>query len=253
MIEPLTNTTIGSSVFSSIAIALLGLTIAFSASKIIPHLRSTGLLPFIARSSVFFGRLVTILFGISALLGALPSSLDPAIPYMIIAIGLTIGWSSKELIQDLSAGAVLLIERKILIGVRLTSENHSGVVLHLGFRAVYLGTGQGGVTTVPNRILTSSTFSLDPVSDPPVTVRLRIVAPINPNNVHDDLCSMVLLSPFVAPSYKPTVEQSADNAEIWDVTCRLLRTRHTTRFKAAMDQLINSYIESPNIPKGEET
>jgi small-conductance mechanosensitive channel len=252
MIEPLSNTALNNSVPGSIAIGILGLIIAFSASKFIPHLRSTGLLPLMARAAVFFGRLIAILFGITALLGALPSSLDPAIPYMIIAIGLTIGWSSKELIQDLSAGAVLLIERKIRIGVRLTSEHHSGVVLQLGFRAVYLGTGQGGITTVPNRVLTSSPFSLDPVSDPPVTVRLRIVSPITPSDVHNDLCSMALLSPFVAPSYRPTVVQSAENAEMWDVTCRLLRTRHAHRFKGAMELLIRRYIESPKADKGEE-
>ena len=252
MIEPLTNTAINQSVSGSLAVALLGLILAFSASKFIPLLRSTGLLPLIARAAVFIGRLIAILYGISALLGALPSALDPAIPYMVIAIGLTIGWSSKELIQDLSAGAVLLIERKIRIGVRLTSEQHSGVVLQLGFRAVYLGTGQGGVTTVPNRVLTSSPFSLDPVSDPPVTIRLRIKRAISPNTVHNDLCSMVLLSPFVAPSYRPTVAQSAEDSEIWDITCRLLRTRHTPRFKGAMEKLIQSHIESPKMAEGGE-
>jgi len=253
MIEPMTNTSFSASVFGSITIAILGLILAIGASAFIPHLRSTGILPLLARGAVFAGRLLAILFGISAILAALPASFDPAIPYMLIALGLTIGWSSKELIQDLAAGAVLLIERKIRIGVRLTSENHSGVVVHLGFRAVYLDTGQGGITTVPNRALTAASFSLDPVSDPPVTVRLRIIDPIAPTEVHKNLCSMALMSPFVAPSYRPTVAQSDENSEMWDVTCRLLRTSHEHRFKGAMEHLIQRYIESSSSDKGVET
>ena len=113
----------------------------------------------ICPSNRFFGgRLIAAMAFLATFFLLLPESLRPAVPWVLIAAGVALGWSARDMLRDLLAAAVLLIERRIRPGVRIRTQDHQGVVIRTGFRAVYLASDEGGELGVPNRVFLTRAY-----------------------------------------------------------------------------------------------
>ena len=225
-------------------VALLStlIVLALASERLLVHLRPSGVLPWVIHAFVFLGRLAMVVLVLTLLLAMLPVSLHGAIPYAVIAMGVALGWSTRELLRDLASGVVIILEGRVQPGMRIESGNHRGVVQRLGFRAVYITSADGGVTSIPNREVTSSPFELDPISNPPIALKLHVPDDLSPRFVREELTTMALLSPHVAPEYPPQIVQDPVNRGLWEVRCRLTSLSYEGRFRGTMEKMIEARL-----------
>jgi len=231
------------SVLHNLLLALVALLFSQAAASPLRSLESSGLLPVILRVSVFCGRLVAAMAFLAAFFVLLPTSLRPAVPWVLIAAGVALGWSARDMLRDLLAAVVLLVERRIRPGIRLRTQEHAGVVARMGFRAVYLASDDGAELGVPNRVFLSRAYELDTDPHPPIEIRLRIQSLQSTDQIRESLIEMALYSPFLAPGHRPEAVRDPEDIHVWRLKCRLLSNQFLKAFEGALEEQIETSLE----------
>jgi len=231
------------SILQNILVALLALAFSQAAAMPLKVLESSGLIPFVLRLGVFAGRLVAGMALIATFFLLLPESLLPAVPWVLVAAGVALGWSARDMLRDLLAASVLLLERRIRPGIRLKTEQHAGIVTRMGFRAVFIASDAGDELGLPNRIFLSKSYSLDDDPHFPMEIKLRIQSTQSTDQIRDALVEMALFSPFLAPGHRPEAVRDPENATIWNLKCRLLSTAFVKAFEGALEEQIEASLE----------
>jgi small-conductance mechanosensitive channel len=231
------------SVPQNLLVALLALIFSQAAASPLKSLESSGLFPFVLRIGVFGGRLVAAMAFLAAFFTLLPESLRPAVPWVLVAAGVALGWSARDMLRDLLAAVVLLVERRIRPGIRLRTQDHSGVVSRMGFRAVYLESDEGAELGVPNRVFLSRAYELDTDPHLPIEIRLRIRSPKSTDQIRESLIEMALFSPFLAPGHRPEAVRDPEEAGMWLLKCRLLSSQFIKAFEGALEEQIETSLE----------
>jgi small-conductance mechanosensitive channel len=231
------------SILQNLGVALLALLISQGAATPLKALESSGLFPFVLRLGVFGGRLVAAMAFVATFFLLLPESLLPAVPWVLVAAGVALGWSARDLLRDLLAASVLLLERRIRPGVRLKTEDQAGVVTRMGFRAVFIASDSGGELGLPNRIFLSRSYALDDDPHLPMEIKLRIQSAQSTDQIRDALVEMALFSPFIAPGHRPEAVRDPENAAIWLLKCRLLSSDFVKAFEGALEEQIEASLE----------
>ena len=71
----------------------------------------------------------TVVAATMALLSAffllLPLSLRPAVPWVLVAAGVALGWSARDMLRDILAAVVLLVERRLRPGIRIRTQERT--------------------------------------------------------------------------------------------------------------------------------
>ena len=130
-----------------------GLLISVGAARLRRRLAERGFLPRVAAFLHMAGRFVSlVLIGI-LFVRAAPSWLRPALPWVLLAASVAVGWSARDLLPDLLAGGVLLSERRVTVGVWISGDDFAGTVEQLGLRGTWLRDELGRRVSVPNRRL----------------------------------------------------------------------------------------------------
>ena len=210
------------SVLEHCIVALVALLISQATVAPLKQLQSTGVLPFVFRIVFFGGRLVATMAFLSVFFLLLPESLRPAIPWVLIAAGVALGWSARDMLRDVLAAGVLLVERRLRPGVRIRTQEHSGIITRMGFRAVYLDSDAGGELGLPNRSFLSRAFEVDPNPHLPIEIRLQIQSKASTDTIREALVEMALFSPFLAPGHRPEAVRDPGDHTIWILKGRLL-------------------------------
>ena len=231
------------SVVENLFVALIALVASQLAARPLSHLKPSGLLPFALRIAFFGGRLIAAMAFLATFFLLLPMSLRPAVPWVLIAAGVALGWSARDMLRDLLAAAVLLIERRIRPGVRIRTQDHQGVVIRTGFRAVYLASDEGGELGVPNRVFLSRAYELDEDARLPIEIRLRIQSAKSTDSIREALVEMALFSPFLAPGHRPEAVRDPEDASLWLLKCRLLSSDYLKAFEGAIEEQIETALE----------
>jgi small-conductance mechanosensitive channel len=234
------------SVLQNLFVAFVALLFSQAAASPLKALESSGLFPFVLRLSVFGGRLVAAMAFVASFFLLMPVSLVPAVPWVLVAAGVALGWSARDMLRDLLAASVLLLERRIRPGVRLKTDHHSGIVTRMGFRAVFIDSDSGVELGLPNRIFLSQSYSLDEDPHLPMEIRLRIRSKKSTDHIRDALIEMALFSPFIAPGHRPEAVRDSENSEIWLLKCRLLSTEFLNAFEGAIEEQIEAGLETSN-------
>lgn len=101
------------------------------------------------------------------------------------ALGIGIGIGLQDVINNFSAGLILLIERHIRPGDIVQTETVQGVVTQIGLRASIVRTGEGAEVVVPNGKLTSAQVVNWTRSDTQrrITISVRTAFTANPEQV----------------------------------------------------------------------
>ena len=206
-----------------IALALL---VSSVAGRLQARLASRGILPRLLSSLALGGRVAVSLLVLIAVIRAAPPGLRPAVPWMLIAAAVAIGWSLRDLLPDFVAAAVILVERRVRPGTWLTAEGFAGTVDRVGLRTTWLQDRFGQRIAVPNRRLLGSTMSM---AGERHHARVRVDS-ASPQAARRALREAVQTSPWVPVGAPLELRQDSETPALWYVTVRLRRREDGPRF-----------------------
>lgn len=103
-------------------------------------------------------RIVFYAIGIYLAVGIVSPS-DKTLYAMLGSMALALGLAAKDLLNDLIGGIVVLFDRSLQVGDRVSVAGHYGEVVTIGLRSTKLVTPDDSLVTVPNSTLLSSSLS----------------------------------------------------------------------------------------------
>jgi hypothetical protein len=220
------------------------------AERPLARLASQGLLPSALKLLVVVFRSGALLLAFLGLLHLVPQAWSPAVAYVLVGTALALGWSVREVVQDVVVGLIFTLEHSFQAGQRIRMEGTTGTLQRMTFRVTWLRTDEGADIAVPNRKLTSVTMELDPAPYTPVSVLLLVPPCQSSVEARNTIRELVLLNPYLAPDSDPQVHRQADDPQRWLVKARLLDVRYADRFRGTMVDLVEEVFGPPSGPCG---
>ncbi len=208
------------------------------AERPLKDLASRGLLPALLKAAILLCRSGALLLAFLGLLHLVPGAWSPAVAYVLVGTALAVGWSVRDVVQDVLVGLIFTLERSFVAGQRLRIEDVNGTLTRMTFRVTWLRTDEGADIAIPNRRLTSATLELDPDPYAPVSVLLLLPPCRSAVEARGIIRELVLLNPYLAPGEDPQVYRQADDPRRWRVKARLLDARYADRFRGTMVDLV---------------
>lgn len=179
-------------------------------------------------------RVAVALLVIAVLAELLPDWARPALPWVVVATAVALGWSARDLLPDLVAGAVLLAERRLSRGEHVAIGEHAGVVLDVGMRVTTLRDREGRTVQVPNRIVLGSPTASRRAGWHEVRVRVRGPEGAPGEAFARALRDAVLLSAYVPVPTRVEVARDPDEPRLYVVRAGLLDARYEERFRGEL-------------------
>ncbi len=198
------------------------------------RLPAEGLLPGLLDGMRRLLRLLAVVVALVAAGRALPPSVRPAIPWALLAAAAAVGWSARDVLPDVLAGVLLVLERRIRPGRWVGGEGFAGTVERVGLRASTLRDSLGRRVTVPNRHLLAAPLVEGRAVGAEHEVQLRLPEHCVAADVRAALRDAVLLSPWVPPGAEPVVLRDPVDRSLWTVRAPLLEVRWAARFEGEL-------------------
>lgn len=198
-------------------------------------LPSRGLLPAVARVMEVVCRiaaLIAVLFGTMRLV---PDAYFQYFPVVLVAASVAVGWSARDVLHDVLAGVLLVVEHRLVPEMRVEADGRVGTVINVGFRSVSMESDDGQIIRIPNRDFLSTDTRVD--KDPYAPVEVVVEAP---HGARRRLEEIALASPLVAPGHPPEVFRDPEHPERWVVRARLVHPRWTLAFRGAVQDRLEA-------------
>ena len=197
------------------------------------ELRPTGLLPSAITTTIRAVRTLAALAFIGAVIALVPAAYAPALPWMILACAVAVGWSVRDVLPDLVGGVVLRVEGRLARGQRLPAH---GVIESVGLLSTTLRDGQT-TQTMPNRLLLTEPLVRDEAHWPAVEVWLLLPeAPAA--SIRLAIADAALTTPWGAPGEMPIIEQDPAQPARWRVSQRIIDARFTSHFRGSLRERV---------------
>lgn len=145
----------------SVAVALGGAAWLVFAAALERWGRIRGLVGQLLRVLRGVARFAVVLGVAGVALRWLPASVAPSVPLFGAAVAVAIGWSARDLLRDLVAGAALAFDGSLVRGARVSGEGFEGVVLHRRVRSLELEGRGGRRIFVPYARLLAAPFQVE--------------------------------------------------------------------------------------------
>jgi potassium-dependent mechanosensitive channel len=133
------------------------------------------------------------------------------------AFGVGIGFGLQNVVNNFVSGLILLFERPLQVGDRITVGDTSGVVSDIGIRASRIRTGQGADVLIPNGQLVAQQFINWTLSDPKrrADVQVGVAYGTSPDRVIELVRQVALSDARVLRQPEPEVlfTEFGDNAQ----------------------------------------
>lgn len=213
-----------------LVVVLLSAAIARSARKLRGHLLRSGVIPRLLLLVSIAGRFLALFAGVLAGLRLAPHWLGAAVPWVLLAGAMAVGWSLRDVFPDLIAGLVVISERRVRPGAWVTGEGFSGAVDRLGPRAALLYTASGQRVSLPNRQLLTAPVVFRAGVGAHHEAELVVEAALPAAQLRRAIEEAAASSPWVALRPELSVERDSVRAELWRVRVRLLDLRYAPRF-----------------------
>lgn len=234
-----------SSVVLYLLLLLLGAGASFVLGSARRGLARRGLLPRTLTALQVLVRLAIVVFAIGLFARWLPASVWPAMPWIVLAAAVAIGWSSRDVLPDLLAGLVIVIERRVHPGNWVWGKDFAGEVESLGVRAAKLRDEHGRIIAVPNRAIIAAPVMADTERWPVAEVLVRAPEGRSADEVRQALMDAALLSPWRALDQPPRVMRRASDPQLWHVRVRLLEARFSQRFETMLIDHVEQILGAP--------
>lgn len=193
-------------------------------------LSSVGWLPDLLGVSAVLARSVGALAVLGAVAALVPAHLVPALPWVLLAAAVAIGWSVQAFLPDLLAGAALRIGGQVRPGGWVQVGPHAGEVVAVGLFGTELRATAGRLV-LPNRQLMSQPRH-SPADQRPVA-QVSVAVPRPAREARRILRELAMTSPWAAPGAEPDISRAADTPECWLVRAAVLEPHHIARFESA--------------------
>lgn len=223
-----------------LAAALFGL-LAAVLQQLGRRLRPSGVLPTTLRVFELVARTLVAIFGLGVVSAMVPAFLAPAIPVVILAGAVAVGWSARDVIADLIAGLFMGVEGQLRAGYWIQGERYAGTVETIGLRVTWLRDVHGRRIIVPNRVLLAQPLVAD--DSPWPRIQFTVSLPDGtPSIVRSALDEAILLSPWVAPDADIEVHPDATKPGLWQVSVRLLDGKYADRFQGNLRERVEEIL-----------
>jgi len=204
-------------------------------------LAPTGALPVAATTLQQVLRVLALFFGFGVLAAIVPANLEPALPWVVLAGAVALGWSTRDVAPDFVAGLLMAAERKIRPGRWIDTGTVSGVVEQVGLRVTWVVDATGRRVVIPNRTFLSGIVATDRGQWPSIEVVLRVPGEHTPSAIRRVLEDAVLVSPWTAP-LPPEMVREEQEAGLWRVRARVLEGRFADRFEGALREHVEEAL-----------
>lgn len=171
-----------------------------------------------------------------------PAWLAPALLLTVAAAAAALGWSLRDILPDLVAGAWLLVERRIRPGVAVVSPEPAGLVERMGLRAVSIRTASGHLVLVPNRKLLEGTYRLESSRWAVIRVELSVPQGLRAAEVRRALQDAVLSSPDVPAEPDVRVDQDPVLPRRWRIQTRLVDSQRAPKFEGELQARLQAFL-----------
>ncbi len=219
------------SAFGLVVLVLFALVLAGVARRAREALPSEGALPTLVGLVHIGFQLVVVLTSLAIVARLLPASVEPVVPWALVAGAVAVGWSARELLPDLVGALVIAFERRVRPGTWVSGLGFAGLVERRGLRAVWIRDGHGNRLAVPNRHVVGTTVTMQLGGGPVHEVALRLRTGRPARDVRKALREATLISPWVRPEAAPQIRQDGSDPELWHVRAHLLEMRYAAAFE----------------------
>lgn len=198
------------------------------------RLPERGAIPFALALAHAALRIAIALVVIVALADLLPDWARSALPWVVVAAAVALGWSARDVLPDLVAGAVLLTERRLARGEHVRIGDHAGVVTEIGLRVTTLRDASGRELRVPNRVVIASPTTSQRARWHEVSVQVRAPADVAPEAFARALRDAALLSAWIPVPARAEVARDPGDPRAFEVRATLLDARFEPRFRGEL-------------------
>ncbi len=218
------------------------LLVSTSAAGLRPRLARRGLLPALLGLLFVVGRFLALALFVILLVEAGPPWVRAGFPWVVLAVAVAVGWSIRDLLPDLFAGAILVAERRVRPGVWLRTEGRGGTVERLGLRVTWLRDDLDREVAIPNRYLLSDSMVLTETRVTPheTTVRLSTTDAVSARRALSDA---VATSPWVPLGAEVALHQDGDEPHRWTVQISLRRLSDGARFDGDLHHRVEAILQ----------
>ena len=220
----------------------LGMLVSTGAARLRPRLAEQGILPRLIGFLHVAGRFAALVLAGILLVRAAPDWLRPALPWVLLAAAVAVGWSARDLLPDLLAGGVLLSERRIRPGAFIQGGGFAGTVDQMGIRATWLRDDVGRRVSVPNRRLLTGPVVISPGRDADYRTRVRLPGAPPSEAARPAIVAAVVCSPLVPVGATPEVLQDVDDPSLWHIRVRLRRRNDGPRFDGELRGRVLAFV-----------
>lgn len=122
-----------------------------------------------------------------------------SIVIVVAVLALAFGFASRQLLQDIVGGIVIVLERPFQIGDRIRLGGHYGEVAKIGLRAFHLLSSDGSVVVIPNaEVMRQSVANANPgTMERQVTAELLLPANVDLEEAKKIAFEAAAVSPYV--------------------------------------------------------
>lgn len=235
---------LGSALLAAILLLILAQSLGVLGGALLDH----GLIPRLIGAAQVVLRMAAVLWVVSALLLHLPPEFEPALPWVLVALAVALGWSAREVLPDLVAGLVLQTERRVRQGQWLATPSFRGQVVELGFRASRIREASGRMLTMPNRRLISEPLEIETGPGPSVAVLVEVPPELSTARAHRVLTEAALLVPWLAPEARIEI-QRAEKAGAWIIHAQVIEGRYEEAFAGALREQLDEMWTAAEAPR----
>lgn len=202
-------------------------------------LRVGGWLPGLLRISEVSSRAVAALAWIGVFVALLPDNLLPAMPWLVLAVAIAIGWSAQSFIPDLIAGVVLRVGGRITPGSWIQLDGQAGAVMSVGLFGTALRSASGTLM-LPNRRFLEQ--ALRSPSDQRPVATVSVVVPLPAAPARRLLREIALSAPWSAPGAEPEIAHTASVDAPWTVRIAVLEPQHIPHFETTFYERLEAAL-----------
>ncbi|MFT5587099.1 MAG: hypothetical protein ACI9VR_004707 [Cognaticolwellia sp.] len=194
-----------------------------------------GLLPVMARVIKVVSRIATLIAVLFGSMRLVPDAYFQYFPVVLVAASVAMGWSARDVLHDVLAGVLLVVEHHLVPDMRVEADGRVGTVISVGFRSVSMESDDGQIIRIPNRDFLSTDTRMDKSPYAPVEVVVEA-----PHGARRRLEEIALASPLVAPGHPPEVFRDPEHPERWVVRARLVHPRWALAFRGAVQDRLEA-------------
>jgi len=215
-----------------------------------PRLRRTlsheGFLPQLVGWGGIVCRMVFLVAVVGLAVTVLPVEIQPLLPWMLLAVALAFGWSTRQMLTDVMCGFVLRVNNTMQTGLWVEGREFQGVISHRGLLATTIQTPDGESMRLPNRVLLNTPTTVDLSGRPFIEVGFEL--PIaDEKRLRNLITQTVLGTPWVATQPDLELIQDGEQPHRWCVRVRVLSPAYFGRIRGMLRQRVMAELRSGDV------